>query len=169
MATTMTAHGIKAKLHPGWNGRIYQEVLAPPEVMGPIMHMGNFAIPMTDTGFAGQMMGQVTSGKVAFVYMEYVPDDVIRPGVGLYSAQGFPPPFTLDDFSPTNMQVSRPGQVGAQRFFSVGDRPIVLYAVVGTGDGAEDAVASLNATLGDLQLATSPTGSDYAVVPRRAR
>jgi hypothetical protein len=160
-------HGIEADLPDGWSGRIYREILALPERLGPVTHVGNFAIPMNAVGVAADMMDQVTPGRVACVCMEYVPDDVVQPGAGLFAPQGFPAPFSVTDFDPSTMRAQRPGQAGVQRFFSIGRRPMMLYAVVAEGDRAAGAVDALNAALGRFSMATSPEDTDLRPVARQ--
>lgn len=164
----ISGHGIAADLPSGWSGRIYREMLAPPEVLGPVTHFGNFDIPMDAIGVATSMMDLVTSGRVACVCIEYIPDDVIQPGVGIYAPQGFPPPFLLSDFDPRVMRAVRSGQAGVQRFFSVGQRPFMLHAVIAEGAGGVSAVEGLNSALKSFQLATTPEQDDLKAVPQQS-
>lgn len=171
MATTvpteLKGHGVRLTLPEGWSGRIFRQRPKPPEQMGPMVHAGNFAIPMNDFAFASEMMAQVRPGRVAFAYLEYLPDQVIRPGEGLYEKEGVPGPFALEDFSPLTMHVRLPGQAGLQRFFHVRGRTVVLYAVIGVGEGAGVAVRQLNEVVAQLELAASPEHEDFKRVPRQ--
>jgi hypothetical protein len=166
MSAKVMGHGVAASVPDGWAGRVFREVLKGPEVCGPTMHIGNFAIPGDDTGFAGRMMSEVSSGRVAMVLQEYLPDAVLQPGVGLYSANGVPAKLSLADFDPRTLQSVQDGQVGVQRFFTVGRRLFVFYAVLGQSGAQDDgAVAALGSILGGLQLASSPDAGDYQAAP----
>jgi hypothetical protein len=168
MNQKVMGHGVGAVVPDGWTGRIFREVLKGPEVCGPTMHVGNFAIPTDDTGFAGRMMSQVSPGRVAMVLQEYLPDDVLKPGVGLYSAEGVPSRFKAADFDAHVLQSIQDGHVGLQRFFTVGSRLFVFYAVLGKAGGQDDSVVnSLGSIMAGLELASSPTASDYQAAPQQ--
>ena len=45
-----------------------------------------------------------------------------------------------------------PGQAGVQRFFTAGDRPLCLYAVMAERPGAATALSELNSALLSLEI-----------------
>jgi hypothetical protein len=168
--TVITAHGIKAALPAGWSGRIFRHHPEPPEVSGPTLHAGNFAIPLDDADFGSALTGHLRPGRVAFIYNENIPDQALVPGVGLYEPYGFPESVTFADFDPNVLQARRQGQLGLQRFFTIGPRRLgMLYVVLGGRDSSERPIAEVNWIISQLEFASSPEESDYRPVPKRRR
>ncbi len=62
--------------------------------------------------------------------VEYVGDRHVQPGAGLFAPRRWPPRLRVGEFSHDQLQVMRPGHLGAQRFFTAAGRPFCLYAVV---------------------------------------
>jgi hypothetical protein len=73
-------------------------------------------------------------------------------GSPLFAAQGVPWPLRADDFSPSAMRVPIGNQSGCQRFFSVGDRPFTLYAVIGSHSLRLVLVPRVNEALAGVHL-----------------
>jgi hypothetical protein len=111
------------------------------------------------------------SGNVFVSLVEFLPDDNLKPGVGLYAQRGFPRNITLGDFNPSVLQVMRPGQAGLQRFFSVGNRPFSLYVVLGDMRGPAAVLSQAGAVLQaiDVRPVLRSTSAALAALGRRAR
>jgi hypothetical protein len=62
--------------------------------------------------------------------LEFRVDDAVQPGVGLFEDSAGVPVLRTADFAPSQLQVTRPGHLGCQRFFSSHGRPFCLYAVL---------------------------------------
>ncbi len=136
------AHGIRAELPSGWEGRISRrqpgtttgrrgpastgEVLG--EDTGPILHMGNFALPEVRGDFGSGAVDLMGNGHLLVVLVEYGSDSV---GTALFPAVTSVPRLTGRMFSSQGLQRVQKGQAGAQRFFTLNGRAFCLYAVVG--------------------------------------
>lgn len=96
----------------------------------PYLHVASFALT-TDSGQfgAGATLGMGPDQAFAAV-VEYLPDDHVRPGSGLFHSHRRQPRLRVGEFSHDRLQVTRPGHLGAQRFFTAAGRPFCLYAVV---------------------------------------
>lgn len=167
--TRLQGHGIRGVLPDGWSGRIFRQRPTPPEVAGPSLHAGNFAIPLDDADYGGgDLTGSVSAGRIAVILVEFLADRVLRPNFGLYEPEGLPPALTVADFDPHTLQRGRAGQAGLQRFFTVHHRRLAsLYVVAGQGPGMEKAVEEANAFIGSLEFAGSPDTNDYRPPGRR--
>jgi hypothetical protein len=85
--------------------------------------------------------------------IEYVAGDEVRPGIGLFAATGWRPRLHAAEFSPAQLQVTRPGQLGRQRFFTHGGRPFCLYVVVmPVRTRPERLVATMSAVLSTVRI-----------------
>jgi len=161
----LNAHGLRLEVPEGWSARIFRYRAKPPEVHGPTIHAGNFAIPLDDADYGSTLTDHVTAGRVAFVYTELIPDRAVEPGRGRHAPTTLPGRFRLDEFSPQTMHITRPGQMGLQRFFSVGRRPASVYVVLGEGSGVSRALSELNGFMASLEFARDPEASDYRKPP----
>ena len=136
------AHGIRAELPSGWEGRITRRragTLTGPrtragttevvgEDTGPILHMGNFALPEVRGDFGSGAVDLMGAGHLLVVLVEYGADSV---GTALFPTVSAVPRVTGRMFSSQGLQRVQRGQAGAQRFFTLNDRAFCLYAVVG--------------------------------------
>jgi hypothetical protein len=136
------AHGIRAELPTGWEGRISRrqpgtttgrrgsgataEVVG--EDTGPILHMGNFALPEVRGDFGSGAVDLMGAGHLLVVLVEYGPESV---GTALFPTVSSVPRVTGRMFSSQGLQRVQRGQAGAQRFFTLNGRAFCLYAVVG--------------------------------------
>jgi hypothetical protein len=122
----LDAHGISIEVPSGWDARIAQRG------SGAILHIATFALLGSDGDFGAATTGRMRRGDAFAALVEYVDPDGIRPGVGLYAPRR-PPVPALHEFAPAALQVTRPGQLGWQRFFTHSGRTCCLYAVVKPG------------------------------------
>jgi hypothetical protein len=110
---------------PGWEARIVR----PPE-SAPYLHVASFAL----TGDSGQFGAGVTAAMgpdgMFAALVEYLVDRHARPGTGLFASRRWQPRLRVGEFGHDRLQVMRPGHLGAQRFFTAGERPCCLYTVV---------------------------------------
>jgi hypothetical protein len=120
----ISGHGRSIEVPAGWEARIFRRPGA-----APVLHIGTFALLDNDGDFGAAATGRMRPDDVFAVLFEYRDDANIRPGYGLFSAER-PSPPRLGDFSPAQLQVTRRGQLGWQRFFSEAGRPCCLYAVL---------------------------------------
>ena len=136
------AHGIRAELPAGWEGRLGRrqpgtmtgaraggtttEIVG--EDTGPVLHMGNFALPEDRGDFGSGAVDVMGTGHLLIVLVEYGPDSV---GTALFPTVSSIPRLTGRMFSNQTLQRVQRGQAGAQRFFTLDGRAFCLYAVVG--------------------------------------
>lgn len=157
----IAGHGISIELPAGWEGRISQRAQG-----GPVLHAATFALRQSDGDFGAAATGRMRSGDVFAALLEYRDEDKIRPGVGLFQDIGQPTPAP-HEFSAMQLQVTRPGQFGWQRFFTADRRTSCLYAVVQPGaEGVDVLVGALASVLATIERAQrSPVLTGGAPAP----
>jgi hypothetical protein len=143
---TIAPHGISVDVPSGWEARIIKRDA------GAILHVATFPLLASDGDFGAAATGRMRLGDAFAALVEYVDPEMIRPAVGLYAASR-PPVPRLHEFGPTTLQVTRPGQLGWQRFFTEADRTCALYAVIKPGAERPDKlVRRLAAVLSTLRI-----------------
>ena len=148
----LSQHGITVELPSAWEGRIYSRPIPfasritdrlapaepppgrhadglgwPGEVMRPVTHLANFAMPAQRGDFGSGAVGLMGARNVFISLFEYGPESA---GAALFEPRGMPSPQS-SEFSPSALQRQLPGQVGLQRFFTESGRPFCMYAVLG--------------------------------------
>jgi hypothetical protein len=164
---SVAAHGIEVELPPGWDGRIYgrPRVSTGPAprsalpgfdgvVEGRIatMHAASFPLSGAEGDFGADATIRMAARAGFLALVEYQPDEHLIPGVGLFAPSSSPDALALDDFSPETMMVPRRDQAGLQRFFSVGERPFCLYAVIGSRRDGPHVLPGMNSVLASLLI-----------------
>lgn len=124
----IAGHGISVDVPAGWEARIYRRAGA-----APVMHLASFALHDRDGDFGAAATGRMRPGDSFAALVEYLVSEPLRPGTGLFAARGVPPPPRVHEFGPAQLQVTRAGQLGWQRFFTVARRACCLYAVIKPG------------------------------------
>jgi hypothetical protein len=146
----IAGHGLSIDAPHGWEARIFQR-----EQSAPVLHLATFALTEQDGDFGAAATGRMRADDAFAALVEYRADRAITPGVGLYAPVGFPAPLRALDLGPGQLQVTRPGQLGCQRFFTVADRPFCLYTVIRpAGKSPERLAKELNGVLSTLRLDT---------------
>lgn len=120
----VTGHGRSIDVPSGWEARIFRRTGA-----APVLHIATFVLRDDDGDFGAAATGRMGPDDVFTALFEYQVDEQLRPGRGLFSAAR-PSPPRADDFGVTQLQVTRRGQLGWQRFFTDAGRPCCLYAVI---------------------------------------
>ena len=110
---------------PGWHARSFGGGEA-----AFVLHVASFVLDPGDGTFGAAATGRMRSDDAFASLIEYRADAVLTPGVGLFARSGWQPRLRITDFAPAQLQVTRPGQLGSQRFFTHAGRPFCLYAVV---------------------------------------
>jgi hypothetical protein len=154
MSSLLLAHGLRIELPPGWEGRIYRR-----RGGDPTLHAANFPLPISDGDFGSRATARMPVGGIFLVLTEYRPGQGLEPGVGLFASRSLPLPLELRHFNARTLHVGRRGQAGVQHFFTAGERPFCLYAVIrpparGSRAGAAGAgqVTAVNRVLGTVQF-----------------
>jgi hypothetical protein len=165
---SIAAHGIEIAPPRGWDARIYARPLmsnVPSPKQGlpgfdgePAGHLGTLhtaSFPLTgaEGDFGADATIRMPEHSAFISLIEFQPDENLVPGVGLYESREIPRSLELQDFRPEALMVPRRNQAGVQRFFTAGDRPFCLYAVIGSRNHAATIVPQVNAALGSLVIA----------------
>lgn len=150
-ATRLSGHGLAIRLPAGWEGRIFVRGGA-----RPVMHVATFALLASDGDFGAAATGRMRAGDAFAALIEYRVDERLAPGVGLFAPAGLVLPRP-GEFASRQLQVTRPGQLGWQRFFTAGGRPLCLYAVIQPQRGRRrQLVAELRSVLATVELGAGP-------------
>ncbi len=120
-----SAHGLSVDVPVGWEARIVR----PPE-SAPYLHVASFALTADSGQFGAGATATMGPDGAFAALVEYVVDHRIEPDGGLFASRRWQPRLRMAEFGHDRLQVTRPGHLGAQRFFTVGGRPFCLYAVV---------------------------------------
>lgn len=124
-AQRLDGHRLSVLVPPGWDARIGATDDA------ATLHAASFALPAEDGEFGTRATGTMPPESMFLAITEYVPDRHLRPGRGLFAGTR-PSQLQEGHFAPETLLLARPGQRGAQWFFSDAGRPFCLYAVLHT-------------------------------------
>jgi hypothetical protein len=121
----LAGRGLRLELPAAWSGRIFSA--QPPAAT---LHAANYPLPLDDGAFGDASTAAMRPGMIFLALTEYQAGAGLEPGVGLFAERR--PPRRLDPaaFRATGLAHPRPGQVGAQRFFTAAGRPLCLYVVL---------------------------------------
>jgi hypothetical protein len=121
----LAAHGIHVELPKGWSGRVFSrgDGVA-------TLHVGNFTLALGDGEFGDRSTGAMSDGATFVALTEYRPGSGLAPGSGLFASRRIPRRLDPSSLNRTGLAHPRPGQVGAQHFFTVSGRPFCLYVVL---------------------------------------
>jgi hypothetical protein len=121
----VAGHGLSIDAPHGWEARIFRR-----ESAAPVLHIATFALAEQDGDFGAAATGRMRPDDTYAALVEYRSDEHVRPGVGLYAPAGPPAKLSAIDFGAHQLQVTRAGQLGCQRFFTYDERPFCLYSVM---------------------------------------
>jgi hypothetical protein len=119
----ISGHGLSIDAPDGWEARILRRPGG-----GPVVHAATFALHEHDGDFGAAATGRMRGDDIFCAVLEFIGDDRARPGVGLFETSGRPAP-DAGEFRANQLQVTRPGQYGWQRFFTDEGRLCCVYAV----------------------------------------
>jgi len=120
----ISGHGLSIDAPDGWEARILRRPGG-----GPVVHAATFALRERDGDFGAAATGRMGGDDIFCAVLEFLGDDRARAGVGLFEAAGRPAPVA-GEFRANQLQVTRPGQYGWQRFYTDEGRLCCVYAVV---------------------------------------
>jgi hypothetical protein len=123
--TVLDAHGLRVELPPGWSGRVFKR----PEG-GATLHAGDFQLPFDDGEFGDGSTAAMPQGASFLALTEYRRGAGLEPGRGLFASRRVPTTLDPTAFSSRGLAHPRPGQAGAQHFFTTAGRPFCLYVVL---------------------------------------
>ena len=148
----ITGHGLSIDAPAGWEARIFQRTGG-----APVLHLATFALSDRDGDFGAAVTGRMRSNDAFASLVEYRVDAAVQPGVGLFAAAGRPAPPRVNDFSSSQLQVTRAGQRGYQRFFTAAGRPFCIYTVIqAVARSPERLVDELGHVLATLRVEDQP-------------
>ncbi|HLH27644.1 MAG TPA: hypothetical protein VKW77_01935 [Acidimicrobiales bacterium] len=148
--TALEAHGIRAELPAGFEGRIFVRPAVAEEQTYPVAHFATFPLPAEVGDFGAGAVTLMGPGDVFVVLFDYGPSSL---GTRLFARQGMPRSLGPGDFRPTVLRRGLGGQSGTQWFFTEAGRPFTLYAVLGSHRSRAQLVPRVNELLGSLVLA----------------
>lgn len=144
----LSAHGIHVELPKGWSGRLFSRADGV-----ATLHVGNFTLALGDGEFGDRSTGQMSDGATFFALTEYRPGSGLTPGSGLFASRRLPRRLDPSALKRTGLAHPRPGQVGAQHFFTVAGRPFCLYVVLaGRRNTRRHQLATLEHVLRSVQI-----------------
>jgi hypothetical protein len=120
-------HGLAIDVPAGWEARIVRRAQA-----GPVLHVATFALHEGDGDFGAAATGRMRPDDRFLALIEYVAEGPLQPGHGLFGTRARPQP-AWHEFSANQLQVTRRGYLGWQRFFTDAGRPLCAYAVIRPG------------------------------------
>jgi len=144
----------------GWEGAIFVYGAAATDgaIARPILHAGNFALPVDYSGFGTGIVQQIAPGDVFAAVCEYDPNSAAAP---LFASPRRPSNLSLADFNTATLAIAFPGQMGYQQFFNSNGRAFSFYAVLGIQSDMSGQVSALNSVLATLSI--GPGNSSYYV------
>jgi hypothetical protein len=144
----VTGHGLSIDAPQGWEARIFRR-----DGAAPVLHIATFALLEKDGDFGAAATGRMRRDDAYAALVEYRTDTVVRPGAGLFAAMGRPAALRAHDFGSAQLQVTRDGQLGCQRFFTDVGSPFCLYAVIRPASKRPELLAKeLSGVLATLEL-----------------
>jgi hypothetical protein len=114
----------------------------------PILHLANFALPMTIGDYGGAAVETMTNEHLFIAFVEFSPESA---GTELFKPTGMPK-LRADDFDPNCLQHALAGQGGAQKFFTINGRPFCLYVVLGSHKRRVRTVPVVNDAIGGITV-----------------
>ncbi|MDY7101265.1 MAG: hypothetical protein S0880_08760 [Actinomycetota bacterium] len=116
--------------------------------MNPVVHLANFAMPADRGDFGSGAVEIMRRGDLFVAIVEYDREAAATP---LFADDG-PPRVAIGDFDATQMQRTRSGLVGCQRFFRLGGHAFCAYIVAPAADLGDATIAALNDVLAGFSV-----------------
>lgn len=155
----LTRHGLRVVAPAGWSASLTRREAdagsADSNPGPPLLHAATFPLPPGRGDFGSGAAASMAADDILVVLMEYDASSAAQP---LFAVRGLPRPRP-SDFSPHQLQRTRPGQSGYQRFFTWQGRPFCLYVILGSHAQRAVLVPRLHAMLDGVSASPSPTAS----------
>jgi hypothetical protein len=119
-----SAHGLSIDAPHGWEVRILRRAGG-----SPFLHVASFSLDADAGEFGASATARMGRDAAFAALVEYPDDGMITPGAGLFAGR-WSPRLRAAEFASSQLQVTRPGHLGLQRFFTASDRAFCLYAVI---------------------------------------
>ncbi len=114
----------------------------------PCVHLANFALPRTRAAYGSGVVGEMGADDAFVALLEFAPTSA---HTALF-AGGAPRRLRSLDFSGAQLQRTIAGQLGAQRFFTVADRALCCYVVLGGSTALRRVLPDVNHVLAGLRV-----------------
>lgn len=114
----------------------------------PSVHLANFALPPSRAAYGSGVVEDMGSEDAFVALLEFEPSSANTP----LFARSAPRRLRSLDFSGAQLQRTIAGQFGAQRFFTVANRAMCCYIVLGGTDALRRALADVNRVLTGLRI-----------------
>ena len=121
----VAGHGLSIDAPAGWETRIFRRGGA-----APVLHVATFALAESDGDYGAAATGRMRPDDTFAALVEFRTSEALVAGRGLFAAVGRPSPLRPGDLRAGQLQVTRRGHVGCQRFFSERGRALCLYTVL---------------------------------------
>jgi hypothetical protein len=114
----------------------------------PCVHLANFALPPSRAPFGSTVVGDMADDDAFVALLEFSPSSA---RTALFAR---PAPRRLRSFDLSSAQLQRTiaGQFGAQRFFTVANRALCWYVVLGGTAALRTALGDVNGVLAGLRV-----------------
>jgi hypothetical protein len=152
---TLEAHGIRARLPAGFEGRIFRRPPIGDEVPQPVAHFATVPLSPEISDFGGGLVTTLAGTDIFVVLFEYGPESL---GTALFQTEGLPRALAAGHFRPYTLRRGLAGQSGTQWFFTENGRPFTLYAVLGSHARRHSLVAPVNSLLHHIEVAPTEPG-----------
>jgi hypothetical protein len=137
------------RLPAGWQvAARRQQPTAPGRPGNLLIHAATVALPRERGDFGSDVAGLLGHDDVFVSLFEYERSSV---GTELFSARGLPV-VRPSDFVVGALQRSRPGQSGAQYFFTHADRAFCLFAILGSHGRRIPGARKVNALVAGMDI-----------------
>lgn len=126
----LASRGIRVALPGGWDGHIYRRAASGVAETHDVLHAASFALPPERGDFGGGAVELMQADDIFISLFDYGADSA---GLPLFAKRsGVPTALTPDQFDPSALQRTLPGQCGTQVFFTTAGRGFCLYVVLGS-------------------------------------
>ena len=147
--TPLAAHGVKAVLPRGFEGRIHRHPPVGGEQTYPVAHFATFPLSPSTADFGNGAVQRMSTRDIFVSLLEYGPESV---GTRLFQDVGMPRAFEPRDFSRPAARDGTGVQTAVQRFFTENGRPFTLYVVLGSHLGRRFLVERVRTLLAGIHI-----------------
>jgi hypothetical protein len=149
---TFSVGGLTMPVPPGWEARGVGEAQvrqADGSVAYPFVHLASFAMNAVRAPYGSGVVEYMGADDAFVALLEFAPQSATT---ALFARHGPPRRLRATDFSPSRLQRTIKGQLGAQVFFRENGRAFCCYVVLGGIEALRVALGDVNAVLSGLEI-----------------